>query len=358
MHCSNGGAIELIRVRFEGNFAGGFSSGAGVSLYCEEVEFVANSGDGLSLHSHSDLIILDSLFENNVGRGLSYHNHGAGLIENTRIIDNRDAGVFWSGGTSLVLRGCLIFGNNTHYSPGASSYGIRAVATDSLLLDGCTLLYNGSGADGAGVLLEMVDSARFQNSIIAHGGGVGVSWDGLGSVPVFECCDLYGNVNGSVQGPMGDPVGANGNIDLNPLICGRINDLEYLFTLSVGSPCLPENNSCGVLMGAFGPGCPAPTEAEAPSASIVNLSCYPNPFNPSIEISFTMSEAAKVILRIVDASGREERRLLNGAWRAAGDIQLTWDGRDDSGQPLPSGVYLCDVETGEYRATRKMTLLK
>ncbi len=85
---------------------------------------------------------------------------------------------------------------------------------------------------------------------------------------------------------------------------------------------------------------------------------WPNPFNPSTEIQFTLPADAFVTVRLFDSAGRRVRSLLDHGPRTAGDIRLTWDGRDDSGQPLPSGVYFCEVEAGEYRATRKMTLLK
>ncbi len=97
---------------------------------------------------------------------------------------------------------------------------------------------------------------------------------------------------------------------------------------------------------------PAPVEAQ------VEITCHPNPFNPSTELRFTLPDPAEVTLRILDTSGREVRHLLDDVHRSAGEVQLAWDGLDNSGQPLPSGVYFCEVEAGEYRATRKMTLLK
>ncbi len=85
---------------------------------------------------------------------------------------------------------------------------------------------------------------------------------------------------------------------------------------------------------------------------------YPNPFNPSTEIVFTLPAAAPVTLRIVDAGGRCVRTLLAGAPRPAGEQRVTWDGRDDDGRRQPSGAYLYEVEAGDRRAASKMLLLK
>ena len=63
-------------------------------------------------------------------------------------------------------------------------------------------------------------------------------------------------------------------------------------------------------------------------------------------------------LVVYDLAGREVATLLASDPYATGRHAVTWDGTDDSSQPLPSGVYLYEVTAGEYSATGKMTLLK
>lgn len=92
-----------------------------------------------------------------------------------------------------------------------------------------------------------------------------------------------------------------------------------------------------------------------PSLSAWN---FPNPFNPRTEIVFTLPTAAPVTLRIVDASGRLVRTLLAAASRPAGEQRITWDGHDDAGRRVGSGVYLLSIEADGRTAQRKLVLLK
>lgn len=85
---------------------------------------------------------------------------------------------------------------------------------------------------------------------------------------------------------------------------------------------------------------------------------YPNPFNPRTEIRIELPESAPVSLRIYDGTGRHLRTLIDDAPQSAGALRAIWNGLDDAGRPLPSGVYYFQVEAGEYKATRKMTLLR
>jgi len=87
------------------------------------------------------------------------------------------------------------------------------------------------------------------------------------------------------------------------------------------------------------------------------LSSHPNPSNPRTTLTFVLPTASHVRLSIHDMSGRRLASLIDDH-REAGTHTLIWEGRDSDGNSLPSGVYFCEIETGEYRAMRKMTLLK
>jgi hypothetical protein len=84
---------------------------------------------------------------------------------------------------------------------------------------------------------------------------------------------------------------------------------------------------------------------------------YPNPFNPTTEIVFELKESSRVELVIFDVSGKHIRTLVNGG-RPAGFNRATWDGRDDNGRSVTSGVYFYRVTAGPFEATRRMVLLK
>ncbi len=84
---------------------------------------------------------------------------------------------------------------------------------------------------------------------------------------------------------------------------------------------------------------------------------YPNPFNPETRITFTLPERRNVKLLIYNLLGQPVRTLVNGAI-APGHHEVTWDGRNDAGIPLASGVYVYRFEAGEFKRVQKMVLLK
>jgi hypothetical protein len=79
---------------------------------------------------------------------------------------------------------------------------------------------------------------------------------------------------------------------------------------------------------------------------------YPNPFNPSTTLSFSLPEATEVQLTVYDISGREVARLVNG-WRNAGAHEVTFDG-----SRLASGIYLASLQAGDFSQIQKMALVK
>jgi hypothetical protein len=83
----------------------------------------------------------------------------------------------------------------------------------------------------------------------------------------------------------------------------------------------------------------------------------PNPFNPSTMLAFDLAAAGRVELAIVDVAGRRVRTLADGDF-GAGSYTLTWDGRDDRGQASASGIYFAHLRAGDFRAERRLVLLK
>jgi hypothetical protein len=86
--------------------------------------------------------------------------------------------------------------------------------------------------------------------------------------------------------------------------------------------------------------------------SLFSLSCYPNPFNPSTRIEFTIPKAGLVSLKVYDVLGREVAVLAEGMMQA-GEHDVRFDGSE-----LASGIYFARLEAGEVSQTRKMVLLK
>ena len=84
---------------------------------------------------------------------------------------------------------------------------------------------------------------------------------------------------------------------------------------------------------------------------------YPNPFNPETTISYTLPASGMVSLEIFNSRGQLVRNLLQEV-QTAGEHSLVWNGRDDSGHSVASGLYLCRIACKGKQETRKLLLLK
>ncbi|MBD3258721.1 DUF4397 domain-containing protein [candidate division GN15 bacterium] len=84
---------------------------------------------------------------------------------------------------------------------------------------------------------------------------------------------------------------------------------------------------------------------------------YPNPFNPSTNISFTLPSAGQAKIEVFNILGRHIATPFEGV-AEAGENTVIWDGTDASGQPVASGVYLYRLSADTYVESRKMMLLK
>jgi hypothetical protein len=85
---------------------------------------------------------------------------------------------------------------------------------------------------------------------------------------------------------------------------------------------------------------------------------YPNPFNPSTAIRYSLGTDATVTLEVFNILGQSVRTLVRAELQAAGSYEITWDGTGKSGQPLGSGVYLYRLRADDFVETRKMIMLK
>ena len=98
------------------------------------------------------------------------------------------------------------------------------------------------------------------------------------------------------------------------------------------------------------------TSGSGPSSFALSQN-HPNPFNPQTEIEYTLPVSGHATLAVFNASGQSVRVLFSGM-ESAGTHSRMWDGRDEGGRALESGVYV-SVLTAEYGClTRKMLLLK
>jgi hypothetical protein len=84
---------------------------------------------------------------------------------------------------------------------------------------------------------------------------------------------------------------------------------------------------------------------------------YPNPFNPETTIKYQLPANGHVRLSIYNALGHEVRQLINRTQQAAYHT-VVWDGRDNAGNVVPSGVYFYRLENDKFTAIKKMIMMK
>ncbi len=85
---------------------------------------------------------------------------------------------------------------------------------------------------------------------------------------------------------------------------------------------------------------------------------YPNPFNPTTNIEFTLPIRKTISLKIYNSLGQEVRTLVNNQTYPAGTYRVQWDGKDNNGNPVASGVYIYKLIFGNFSKSKSMTLVR
>ncbi|MBA7570543.1 hypothetical protein ES708_12295 [subsurface metagenome] len=97
-------------------------------------------------------------------------------------------------------------------------------------------------------------------------------------------------------------------------------------------------------------------ENSQPSAFTLSQN-FPNPFNPETTISYYASESSHVTISIFNIVGQNVRTLVETV-QPAGSYTITWDGKDNTGSLVTSGIYFCRMEAGNFSQTRKLMFMK
>lgn len=85
---------------------------------------------------------------------------------------------------------------------------------------------------------------------------------------------------------------------------------------------------------------------------------YPNPFNPNTSISYELPTDGMVYLAIYDLMGRKVNTLVSSKIQRAGYHHVTWNATNELGQSVAAGMYIYTIQSGKFRQTKKMILLK
>jgi hypothetical protein len=302
----------------------------------------------------------------------------------------RGGGILVNGG-SVTVSDCVFEGLTADYG-GAVWCGGGATP----LFMGCRFTDNHARATGS--TLNVVDSSTplFTTSQVevSFADGINVVWGarasfvactivGTGASPNFTEWDAGGvslqhcivsemgwwlNSPGALEAtcsnfhPWVPPspdglIGTDGNISVDPLFCGAPNPISP-YALAPDSPCLEGNDpGCGT-MGAFQAGCSVSAAPEPIQVSRTALrGNYPNPFNPSTTILYSLDASRHVRITLYDIAGRLVRVLVDEV-APAGEREIAWDGRNAAGRPCSAGVYFIQMKTDTVRDTRRMSLIK
>ncbi len=112
-------------------------------------------------------------------------------------------------------------------------------------------------------------------------------------------------------------------------------------------------------LNALGINCNVGVSNEISNVNSFDLSQnFPNPFNPSTQIEYSLYKSAAVTLKIYNNLGKEVASLVNNQYQGGGNYSLYWNGIDDNGKAVPSGIYFYKLETEDNFVTKKMILLK
>jgi hypothetical protein len=348
--------------------------------------------------------ITDNLiFENEIGReagygwggGITVYGEGTyATLSNNEITRNsaptNGSGLFIDDGAEVVLDHELIHNNVCTEIGGVGVYvdgageGVPGDVGSKATLLHCTIANNNScpnPVDGNGVFIERNSQVTIKNSIFWKNGGDDFAVDETSTLQVIYTVSeeaMVGEGNISEDPLFTDP--NNGDYHLRST-AGRWdpsanNESGGWVVDTIDSPCIdagdtlsdysnePDYNGDRVNMGVYG----NTVQASLSSGiSTINRSSktpkkfalyqnYPNPFNPTTTIAYSLAYRSKVVLTIHNLLGQEVKTLVNEV-QTLGQKLITWDGSDNQGDMVGSGVYIYSIRTGARIESRKMVRL-
>jgi len=345
----------------------------------------------------SNCIIINNKVEdyNPIGGGIYMYNSRS-IIYGCKIGYNIATGVDnnngWGGGIAIESNSVgTIMNCKIHHNQVTSCYGGIGLANAKAKIIGCEITDNYSWGGGSGVGLQDTDLLLINSTIANNENGSGLYF--IRSSPVIHNSIIWHNAR-SVDGWEGIPEIFYSNIqegfdtlsvmDLEPMF---VDTTAGDFRLQENSPCIDagdpdttglnlpmydldgnlrfyDGNNDGtsvVDMGAY-EYAPQPVSVEdkmvlnRPNIFYLNQN-FPNPFNPTTQIHYSLSKSSLVTLKIYNLQGQEIRTLVD-EFQSAGLKSVVWDGNDLQGNKASSALYFYRIETAEFAASKKMLLIR
>ncbi|MBU1937955.1 T9SS type A sorting domain-containing protein, partial [bacterium] len=262
--------------------------------------------------------------------------------------------------------------NNSAANSGGGIY----YSFSGFYLTRCTLSGNSAQEYGGGIYSEWTASI-FTSTIIAFSNGSGIYFEDNSENCEFTYCDIFDNSGGNITFLNDDPshgppnIGILSTINANEDSCDQYSNIfiDPMFVdeqagdyhLLAGSPCIdagnpdisydPDGSISDIGAFYYHQTDTDPLTATLPSSHQLHPN-WPNPFNPTTTIRYDVKQTSHVRIIIYNLLGQETARLIDEQL-PTGSYRVTWNAFD-----LPSGLYLCQMEAGDFVQTRKMILLK
>ena len=362
----NAGANAVVSASFSPTTAGNKSASIGFTHNASgSPHSVTLTGVGLGLPVFS----IDS----------ETHNFGEIIIGNTSDIQNFT--ITNTGGSSLTINAIEITGANI------SEFNINHPTLPLVINAGANAVLSASfaptTADNKSASVGFTHNAENSpHSVTLSGVGLGL--------PVFSIDPLEHNFGNVVVGETSEPytftITNNGGSPLvvNTVVLEGANHNEFNLTVS-GLPWNIEANETRTFTASFAPSAPdgiktanlniTHNASDSPhitttligdsvvsDSDIVAMATalhgnYPNPFNPETTIKFTMSSFGHARIDIYNIKGSLVRTLVNNEMNQ-GKHTVVWNGKDNNGQQVSSGIYFYQMKTSEYSSIKRMVLMK
>jgi len=337
-------------------------------------------GGALMIEGGSALIEKNKIYNNKcIAHGGGIHIGGPAKVFNNLIFNNHadeGGGIgFWYPGEQSYIENNIIVFNTAHSQGGGISFAGYVIAN----LTNNVIAFNSTDYFGGGITAEdlSASSSVFNNNSIIYFNTAKI--DSQISDDYHDIKISYSNIQDGWEGA--------GNIDSNPLF---VNPDSINFYLQPSSACIDKGNpnsryndpedptnpgyalkpSMGTVrndMGAYGGPRTANwiiTAVEFKPEKMPNLPksfelCqnYPNPFNSTTIIKYYLPQNTEVSLKIYNILGQLIRTFVDEK-QIEGNYSINWDGKDNSGQLVASGIYMYELRTQNFIKMKKMVMIR
>jgi predicted outer membrane repeat protein len=325
-----------------------------------------------------EMIIRDN-YGGTVGGGVNLVNNSLCELYNVKITDNtaelNGGAIYCSTDSEVRLTECELTGNQVEVDWEYAGSAICCVDSSKAVLINCTLADNFALAGGC-IIIDENSTMTMVNSICWNDSPAEIY---IGQEADFDqpVAIAYSNLRGGSEG-IETPEGGEyewleGNIDSQPLF---INPEEGNYELSENSFCIDrgtdwfewneevlvdlavsEYHGEAPDMGCYEYGMTAIDEFKIENVKC-KMSNYPNPFNPETTIAFYVQQTGKVELAVYNVKGQKVSTLINEEL-AAGEQKIVWQGTDNEGHKVSSGIYFIRLNIdGQGGQWRKSVLMK